>query len=180
MTGSKVNEIRPWLVHMNRHLENAIELSKQVPGVTRDESDPLFWALAKYAESVQECIVQLDDTKRTILVALDEVPEEANPNTGFSWNGMKGMRQRLAHDFTKIGPEILWQTVTSDFPTLLSLTSHVLVLEAGSTQDGRLEVKFTIGEFRSMPAFDEWNGYLPGNSMIALFFDGSHNAHCSG
>ena len=178
MTVAKVNEVRDWLVHMNRHLNNAIELSKQLDGTKLDESDHLFWTLVKYAENVQECILQLDTINPTILPALDEIPEKANANTGFSWNGMKGMRQRLAHDFRKIDPDILWQTVTSDFPILLSLTSHVIVPEAGSTQDGRLVVRFKVGDFRSMPAYDEREGFQPGNSMIALSFDGSHKARC--
>ena len=29
-----------------------------------------------------------------------------------------------------------------------------------------------------MPAHDEREGFQPGNSMIALFFDGSHKAQC--
>ena len=178
MTLAKVNEVRDWLVHMNRHLNNAIELSKQVDGTKLDKSDHLFWALVKYAENVQECILQLDKINPTILPALDEIPEKANANTGFSWNGMKGMRQRLAHDFKKIDPDILWQTVASDFPILLSLTSHVIVIEAGSTLEGEFEVKFNVGDFRSMPAHDEREGFQPGNSMIALFFDGSHKAQC--
>ena len=95
MTLAKVNEVRDWLVHMNRHLNNAIELSKQVDGTKLDKSDHLFWALVKYAENFQECILQLDKINPTILPALDEIPEKANANTGFSWNGMKGMRQRL-------------------------------------------------------------------------------------
>ena len=178
MTVAKVNEVRDWLVHMNRHLKNAIELSKQVDGTKLDESDHLFWSLVKYAENVQECILQLDKINPTILPTLDEIPEKANSNTGFSWNGMKGMRQRLAHDFRRIDPGILWQTATSDFPVLLSLTSHVIVLEAGSNQEGKFEVKFKVGDFRSMPAHDEREGFQPGNSMIALFFDVSHNAQC--
>ncbi len=178
MTVAKVNEVRDWLVHMNRHLKNAIDLSKQVGGTKLDESDHLFWSLVKYAENVQECILQLDKINRTILPTLDEIPEKANSNTSFSWNGMKGMRQRLAHDFRKIDPDILWQTITSDFPVLLSLTSHVIVLEAGSAQDGGLKVKFKVGDFRSMPVYDEREGFQPGNSMIALSFDASHKARC--
>ena len=178
MTVAKVNEVRDWLVHMNRHLKNAIELSKQVDGTKLNESDHLFWSLVKYAENVQECILQLDKINRTILPTLDEIPEKANSNIGFSWNGMKGMRQRLAHDFRKIDPGILWQTVTGDFPVLLSLTSHVIVLEAGSAQDGGFKVKFKVGDFRSMPVYDEREGFQPGNSMIALSFDASHNARC--
>ena len=117
----------------------------------------------------------MDKINGTILLALDEIPQEASANIEFSWKGMKGMRQRLAHDFRKIDPEILWQTVTNDSPILLSLMSHVIVVEA-NIQDGTLGFKVNVGAFRSMPAFEDQVGFMPGNSMIALFFDGSHKA----
>ena len=177
MTMVKLVEVRDWLDNMNRYLEKAIELSRRMDGGKLDESDDLFWALVKYAENVQECIIQLDSVNGTILPAFDEVPLEANAEAGFSWKGMKGMRQRLAHDFRKIDPEILWQTVTDDFPILFYLTSHVVLAEA-SAQDGRLQIKFRVKEFRTLPAFQEQEGFKSGNSMIALFFDGSHKAQC--
>ena len=162
---------------MNIYLQRSIKLSKVMDSSNLDESDHLFWALVKYTENVQESMLQLDNINPTILLALDEIPQKASADVGFSWKGMKGMRQRLVHDFRKIDPEILWHTVTNDFPILLSLTSHVIVVEA-SGQDGKLGVKFNVGDFRSMPAFEEHEGFKPGNSMIALFFDGSHKAQC--
>ena len=177
MTVAKLSEVRDWMDNMNCYLEKAIELSKRMDCSKLDESDDLFWALVKYAENVQECILQLDKINRTILPALDEIPQKAEPNIGFSWKGMKGMRQRLAHDFRNIDSEILLQTVANDFPILFSLTSHVIVVEV-SSQDGTLGVGFNVGAFRSMPAFEEQEGFKPGNSMIALFFDGSYKAQC--
>ena len=177
MTAAKVEEVESWLEHMRRHLERAIGLSKRMNGSKIDESDDLYWALVKYAENVQECIIQLDSINSTILPVLDEIPQKANTHIGFSWHGMKGMRQRLAHDFRKIDPKILWQTVTNDFPILLSLTSRVILAEA-NTLEGRLGIRFNVGTFRSMPAFEEQEGFKPGNSMIALFFDDSSKAKC--
>ena len=85
-----------WLGHMCQHLENAIALSEQLEESQLNEGNDQFWALVKYAENVQECIVQLDNLNKTILPALDEVPLDPIPEASFSWSGMKGMRQRLA------------------------------------------------------------------------------------
>ena len=177
MTEALRDEVRDWLYHMNRHIEKAITLSKRMDQSKFDEDDDLFWALVKYVENVQECMLQLDRINHTILLALDEIPQEPSEYIGFSWKGMKGMRQRLAHDFRKIDPEILWQTVSEDFPILISLTSRVRVSEEGS-HGGTIEIKFKVGDFRSMPAFDENEGFKPGNSMIGLFFDEKRKAQC--
>ena len=178
MTVHRVAEVKAWIDSMNIHLENAIRLSRRMNDSSVNDAHDLFWALVKYAENVQECIIQLDTINSTILPALDEIPQKDNPDPGFSWAGMKGMRQRLAHDFRNIDPKVLWQTVTYDFPILLSLTSHIILAEAGSTQNGMLGVKFNAGDFRSLPAFQEQIGFKPGNSMVALFFDGSRKAQC--
>ena len=60
--------------HMCRQLEKSIALSEQLDEKELDEDNDLFWALVKYAENVQECIIQLDNLNKTILPALDEVP----------------------------------------------------------------------------------------------------------
>ena len=178
MTLAKRTEVRDWLDNMNRFLERAIDLSQRMNSSNLDESDDLFWALVKHAENVQESMLQLDRINPTILLALNEIPQEPSTDIGFSWQGMKGMRQRLAHDFRKIDPDILWRTVTNDFPVLLSLTSRVVVVDESSGQEGKLGIKFKVKAFRSMPAFEEQEGFKPGNSMIALLFDGSHKAQC--
>ena len=177
MTTERLAEVGDWLENMNRHLEKAVQLSNRIDGDNLDESDDLFWALVKYAENVQECILQLDKINSTILLVLDEIPEEASADIGFIWKGMKGMRQRLAHDFREIDPEILWQTVTNDFPILQSLVSKVIVPET-SFRDGEFGVRFNAGAFRTMPVIEEKEVFKPGNSMIALYFDKRHKAQC--
>ena len=167
-----------WLGPMCQHLENAIALSEQLEESQLNEGNDQFWALVKYAENVQECIVQLDNLNKTILPALDEVPLDPIPEASFSWSGMKGMRQRLAHDFRRIDPTILWQTVTKDFPILLSLVSKVYLGERSRTQEGRLGLGFKAGVFRNLPSFDHKVGPVPGNTVVGLFFDERGKAQC--
>ena len=170
--------VADWLNHMCRHLEKSIALSEQLDEGQLDEDNHQFWALVKYAENVQECIIQLDNLNKSILRALDEVPLEANPEFDFSWTGMKGMRQRLAHDFRRIDPVILWQTVTKDFPILLSLMSKVYLVESSRTREGTFSLWFKAGVFRNLPAFEDKDGPKPGNTIIGLLFDERGEAQC--
>ena len=57
-----------------------------------DESNDLFWALTKYAENVEESLVQLDAVNPRVYPALIEL-------SGPTWKGLKGTRSRLAHAF---------------------------------------------------------------------------------
>ena len=177
-TESQKAAVADWLNHMCRHLENAIALSEQLEEAQLDEDSHQFWALVKYAENVQECIIQLDNLNNTILPALDEVPLDPVPDANFSWSGMKGMRQRLTHDFRRIDPKILWQTVTKDFPILLSLVSRVYLGEKSGTQVGRLGLGFKAGVFRNLPTFEHKAGPVPGNTVVGLFFDERGKAQC--
>ena len=107
MTMARLAEVRDWLDSMNCYLGKSIELSKRMDSSKVDQGSDSFWALVKYAENVQECILQLDNLNPTILPTLDEIPLEVPSNVGFTWKGMKGMRHMLAHDFRKIDPEVL-------------------------------------------------------------------------
>ena len=101
-TQAEYAAIADWLNHMCRHLVNSIAPTEQLGETELNEDNDRAWTLVKYAENVQECIIQLDNLNKTILTALDEVPLEATPEFDFNWTGMKGMRQRLAHDFRRI------------------------------------------------------------------------------
>ena len=129
ITEAQVGELKQWLERMQTHLDKAIALSEQVDGNALSKDDHRFWALAKYAENVQECAVQLDNMKRSILEALEEVPMISEQGTELHWRGLKGMRNRLTHKFWDISPEILWDTVTKDFPVLSILLSLLFVTE---------------------------------------------------
>ena len=176
-TESQKAAVEDWLNHMCQHLENAIALSAQLEEQA-DEDSHKFWALVKYAENVQECIIQLDNMNKTILPALDEVPLDPAPDANFSWSGMKGMRQKLTHDFRKINPKVLWQTVTEDFPILVSLVSRVYLGEKSGTQEGRFGLGFKAGVLLNLPPFEHKVGPVPGNTVVGLFFDETGKAQC--
>ena len=122
MTATRIAEVKTWLQRIDDYSARAIVLSESMSPTEMDESNDLFWALTKYAENVQESVVQLDAVNPRVYPALVELSEP-------TWKGLKGMRSRLAHAFWKIDPEILWSTVTEDFPNLRALLSTIEVID---------------------------------------------------
>ena len=66
MTIEKIAEVKTWLERMQVHAERAISLSGRMSPEDVSESNDMFWALAKYAENVEESAVQLDEIKKDI------------------------------------------------------------------------------------------------------------------
>lgn len=177
VTEAQIGRIREWLHRMEVHLCKAIALSDSLDEDNLSEEDNNFWALVKYAENVQECVVQLDNMKRSILEALGEVPLKSEQVTDLTWNGLKGMRSRLAHNFWTIDRDILWGTIRRDFPVLRILLSLVIVAEAGVDPNSP-RFSLRARRVRLLPLSKPSDGFTLGNSLIMIFFDKSGRAQC--
>ena len=90
--------------------------------------------------------VQLDNLKHSILEALEEVPIISEQGTDLNWSGLKGMRNKLAHNFWDIDREMLWDTVTKDFPVLRTLLSLLIVAEWSADSDS-WQFSFEVRKF---------------------------------
>ena len=177
MTEAQIGRIREWLHRMEVHLCKAIALSDSLDEDNLSEEDNNFWALVKYAENVQECVVQLDNMKRSILEALGEVPLKSEQGTDLTWSGLKGMRSRLAHNFWTIDRDILWETIRRDFPVLRILLSLVIVAEAGVDPNSP-RFSLRARRVRLLPLSKPGDGFTLGNSLIMIFFDKNGRAQC--
>jgi uncharacterized protein with HEPN domain len=52
--------------------------------------------------------------------AAARIPEDvANGHPEIAWNLIRGMRNRLVHDYFSIDAEIVWDTLTNDLPPLV-------------------------------------------------------------
>ncbi len=178
ITEAQVGELREWLARMQTHLGKAIALSEQLDRNAPSEDDDSFWALVKYAENVQECAVQLDNMKRSILEALEEVPMISEQGTELNWSGLKGMRSRLAHSFWDIDREILWDTVTNDLPVLRTLLSLLFVTDRVADPESPL---FTVPpeDLEYLPLSKEDDEFTLGNSFIFMSFNPKGRARCA-
>ena len=161
MTEGMVAEVKVWLERMRDQAGRAVSLSERLSPSDMDESNDLFWALAKYAENVQESIVKLDDINKRIYPELIEL-------NGDTWQGLKGMRSRLAHAFWNIDPQILWSTVTRDFPDLLALVSTMIVIDRPIGEQEPFEVILKTERLLSLPDVTPESMVEAGHSIVVM------------
>ena len=175
MTPETMQRIKNTVQRMTLDLSRAIRASEEHGRSILDEERHEFWALVKYVENVQDGIVQLDNINKTIFPKLVEFPPTSHHNTETSWQSLKGMRSRLAHAFDHIDHEILWSTVTTDFPTLGSLLKVIQFL---SVDDGQVRFGFKAGLWRTLPKVVQGETLGSGNSIPCIMFEENGNAVC--
>ena len=178
MTKEILAKVEAWLGEMRIFTNRAMSLAGRLDGETLSKDNDLFWALVKYAENVQESIKQLDNMNKSILPALEEIPNKSQGATDVSWEGFKKMREILAHQFGNIDPGILWHVVTEEFPVLDQLLRVLVVGEGVADKGHGFNVRFRAGLFRNLPRFDPNALFSPGNSIVCLLFDTKGKAQC--
>lgn len=166
MTEEKIAEVKTWLERMRVHAENAISLSERMSPRDMSQSNDLFWALAKYAENVEESAVQLDNINKDIYSELIELDEQL-------WQDLKDMRSRLAHAFWDIDPEILQETVKTDFPLLFSLLSTMIVIDAPVGDNEEFSAIVNTERLLGLPDAEGDSVAEAGNSLVMMAF--GHN-----
>ena len=166
MTSEKIADVRIWLDRMQVNAARASKLADRMSRDDLDESNDLFWALAKYAENVQESAVKLDDINKAIYPVMVEVDEA-------TWTGLKGMRSRLAHAFWNIDPQILWSTVTELFPVLKSLLSSIVVVENPVSDNETVSVVLKTQRLLGLPDVEPGSTVQAGQHIVMLYF--GHN-----
>ena len=163
MTKEKIAEVKTWVKRMGINLARAITLAARMPPADLQESNDLFWALVKYTENVQESAKQLDAINNGIFPALIEISEG-------DWRGLKGMRDRLAHAFWNIDPQILWSTVTEDFPDLYALLATLRVIDDPLDEDESFVFEFSTDEVLRLPNDAPELDRKAGHSLIVMRF----------
>ena len=59
--------------------------------------------------------------------AAGHVPDDvARAHPQIAWNLMRGMRNRLVHDYFSFDPEIVWDTLQNDLPPLVEPLKRIL------------------------------------------------------
>ena len=170
MTEEKVAQVQQWFSRMQFYLHKAVILSAKMDETQLSTDNDLFWALAKYAENVQECAVQLDNINDSIFPCLAEFPMKSE-NKELSWDGLKGMRSRLAHRFWDINPTVLWNTVTRDFPELDDLLGSLCMSNVMADFEDQPDASIKAADFRKLHPVEAGDTIRPGNSIPLLYFD---------
>ena len=163
MTKKKIAKVKTWLERMRVNVSRAIDLSNRVSPDKMVESTDLFWALVKYTENVQESAKQLDNISEKIFPALIKFDID-------TWKSLRGMRDRLAHQFWDINPRILWSTVTEDFPALLSLLSTIIVFEKPVHDGERVNLDLETDRILGLPDIAPGSAVKAGQGIICMVF----------
>ena len=170
MDEAAIREVRTWFERMLTNAHRALDLASRMSLDDCNESNDLFWALAKYAENVQESITQLDSINNNILPRLIEIPVKSEAEGDTAWADLKGMRIRLAHKFWSIDPAVLWSTVVSDFPKLIALLSKIRLQPQPLGNQEQPEIIFRGDEVLTLPLADTRNKPAPGDGLLFLWF----------
>lgn len=68
--------------------------------------------------------------------AANHVPDDVQArHLDVPWRLMKAMRNRLVHVYFDADPQIVWETVTNDLPSLLSPLQRLLMAEEQGDPD---------------------------------------------
>jgi uncharacterized protein with HEPN domain len=49
-----------------------------------------------------------------------------NSHTDIPWHSMRGLRNKIVHDYFNVSPQILWETVCTDLPPIKSQMESIL------------------------------------------------------
>ena len=166
-----IHQVKIWFERMLLNAERAVDLGCRISVQDLNESNDLFWALAKYSENVQESIVQLDNINKHILPGLIEIPLASEESGDAAWKDLKGMRSRLVHQFWNVDATILSATVNETFPKLISLLSTLRIPRDPIDTQKPLTGGFAGHELLNLGASDGQESPKPGKSLVFLYFD---------
>ena len=181
MDAKDIAKVETWLCRMQTNTKRTIDLAGKMSLDEMQESNPMFWALAKLTENVEESIVQLDNLHSQVYETLMEIPVSglSEQSEQLSWKALKGMRSRLAHQFWNISPCILWRTATEDFPKLNILLTSLRVVRDPHRGSEDIQISISGDDFRALPESEEEEvGPLTlGHHIAFLFFDDDGTPH---
>jgi uncharacterized protein with HEPN domain len=94
-------------------IEDILEAIVEIQEFTRSMSFEQFRDDAKTLKAVALDVVVIGE-------AAGHVPDDVtNAHPEIAWGLMRGMRNRLVHDYFGMDPEILWNTIRNDLPDLV-------------------------------------------------------------
>jgi uncharacterized protein with HEPN domain len=107
---------RDWRFRLQDMLESAAKIERFTAGLDREG----FLA----NEVVIDAVIR---NLEIIGVAAHHIPQDLRASLpGIAWHQIRGMRNRLAHDYPNIDLNIVWETVTRRIPELREQLQHAL------------------------------------------------------
>lgn len=100
--------------HMLRFASDAVRLARHAGRREFDSRPELRLALERLVELTGEAAKRVSTETRTLLSQVE-------------WSNLVRMRDRLAHYYDSIDPEIVWNTVRKELPLLIRQLQAVLI-----------------------------------------------------
>lgn len=100
----------------------AREAGNYVQGMTFDA----FMQDRKTISATAFCISQIGELAKEV----SEGAQAVNPQ--IPWHSIKGMRNKIVHDYENVDLAVLWGTITKSLPPLIQNIDNLLTLEANS------------------------------------------------
>ncbi len=104
-----VNRLPDYLEHMR---QAAIDACSFVDGMDKAE----FLADKRTQSAVVMTLIVIGEAATKVMT---HYPDFAAHNPDVPWQGMRGMRNRIAHGYFEINLDVVWDTVQSALPELL-------------------------------------------------------------
>ena len=97
------------------YLEHIVGSSGDILSFTNGFSKEAFKTDLLTQKAVVMCLIEIGEAA-TKIASSD--PDFVAENNALPWPQMRGMRNRIAHGYSDIDLDIVWQTLTSAIPTL--------------------------------------------------------------
>lgn len=93
---------------LNDILSNIQSVAEYTAGMTEGQ----FAADAKTRDAAQHCLLRISEAA----VKLGDIAEREAPDQ--PWGEIRGLGNRLRHEYDRIEPAVIWKIVTVDLPSL--------------------------------------------------------------
>ena len=113
--------VRDYLEHIASAIERARRYAGSVKSLQGLEKDPLVQdAIVRTLSVIGEAANRVQKVAPDFVTAHPEVP----------WSLMRGMRNKIIHDYFDVAWDVVWNTVQQDLPPLLKQIKTLLQTEA--------------------------------------------------
>jgi uncharacterized protein with HEPN domain len=94
------------LEHIRRHAGEAIAMTEGLDRAALDEDRKLELALVRLLEIIGEAATKLTDECRASIPEID-------------WRAIRGMRNRIVHNYDNVDLDVVWAIIRFDLPGLI-------------------------------------------------------------
>lgn len=125
---SHPERVEDYLEHIADAIERAVRYIGDLKGLAALEQD----------EKAQDAIVRTITVIGEAAVRIQkEAPEFVSAHPEVPWSKMRGIRNKVVHDYFDVAWDVVWDTVKQDLPPLLSQMESLLKSMDGSSSPKR-------------------------------------------